>query len=149
MVEPFGEPNPFVIGLPGFGPPTIGSSGSGWIWLPEQRRWDRWDQPFGFEARVTAETVRVDPVEVLVGVILLGVINDAGGLIALGGHPIPVPSLGPVEVLGALPTELAQRLAPILEGALPGFAEAVTPLCRQLHRRLSHAIAEYQEESDG
>jgi hypothetical protein len=80
-------------------------------------------------------------VDVLVGTILLNVISDAGGLFGRG-HPVPP---GPVEVvLSALPTLLAERLAPIVEEARPEFAEAMEPLRRQLHRRLSHAIAEYR-----
>jgi hypothetical protein len=101
----------------------------------------------GLEARVSARAPLPHPVrsEEIVGQILEGVINDAGGLVLVGGHIVRVPPRQPIEaILAALPAQLAQRLRPLVEakpqGNLPQLA---------LRQRLSRAIAQYQAQSRG
>jgi hypothetical protein len=98
-------------------------------------------------ARVGARASLPHPAwsEEIVGQILEGVINDAGGLVLVGGHIVRVPPREPVEaILAALPAQLAQRLRPLVEakpqGNLPQSA---------LRQRLSRAIAQYQAQSRG
>jgi YVTN family beta-propeller protein len=99
---------------------------------------------------VTAVAVAPAPIprpnwsETLVAQVLVGVINDAGGWVKLGGKVIRVPPRQPVEaILAALPSQLAKRLAPLLKaeprGAKPEEA---------LRQQLSKVVAEYQKERD-
>ena len=79
--------------------------------------------------------------ETLVAQILVGVINDAGGWVELGGKIIRVPPRQPVEaILAALPSQLAQRLAPLLKAPAQGAKPEAL-----LRQQLSQAVAEYQE----
>jgi hypothetical protein len=99
------------------------------------------------EARVTARGSLAHPgwSEEIVAQILEGVINDAGGLIVLGGHIIRVPPRGPVEaMLAALPAQLAQRLTPLLEAPPHGDQPEAA-----LRQQLSHTIAQYRQEPRG
>jgi len=83
--------------------------------------------------------------EEIVAQILAGVIDDAGGWIELGGHIVRVPPREPVEaILAALPTQLAQRLTPLL--AVPPQGDQPELVLRQ---HLMRAISEYHEESRG
>jgi YVTN family beta-propeller protein len=97
---------------------------------------------------VTAVAVAPAPIprpnwsETLVAQVLVGVINDAGGWVKLGGKVIRVPPRQPVEaILAALPSQLAKRLAPLLK-AEPEGAEPETTLRQQL----SKVVAEYQKQ---
>jgi hypothetical protein len=99
------------------------------------------------QARVTAAVPlpRAHWSEELEAQILTGVINDAGGLVRLGGHIGRVPPRGPVEaILAALPPKLAQKLAPALKAAPHGDQPEAA-----LRERLSQVIAQYQNESRG
>lgn len=84
----------------------------------------------------------VGRLEAIVAQILTGVINDAGALILFGGSIIPLPPRGPVEaILAALPAQLAQTLAPLIE-TRPRDTESAAAL----RRRLAHTIARYRVE---
>ena len=88
---------------------------------------------------------RPDWSETLVAQILVGVINDAGGWVNLGGKIIRVPPRQPVEaILAALPSQLAKRLTPLLKSRPQGAKPEVV-----LRQELSKAVAEYQKESRG
>jgi YVTN family beta-propeller protein len=77
--------------------------------------------------------------ETLVAQILVGVINDAGGWIALDGKIIRVPPRQPVEVtLAALPAQLARRLVPLL--AVPPRATNPRRPCASICRKRSPNI---------
>ena len=77
--------------------------------------------------------------ETLVAQILVGVINDAGGWIALDGKIIRVPPRQPVEViLAALPAQLARRLVPLL--AVPPRAINPRRPCASICRKRSPNI---------
>ena len=145
-----------TVGLIGYGPPTVGSHGPAWYSGPVHDLngnligiWWYKNDPYkgGLEARISARAPLPRPVwsEEIVGQILEGVINDAGGLVLVGGHVIRVPPREPVEaILAALPAQLAQRLRPLVEappkGDLPRLA---------LRQQLSHAITQYQAQARG
>jgi hypothetical protein len=145
-----------TVGLIGYGPATVGSCGPAWYSGPVRNEneqiigiWWYKNDPYkgGLEARISARKPLPHPIwsEEIVGQVLEGVINDAGGLVLVGGHIVRVPPREPVEaILAALPTQLAQRLKPLLQtppqGDLPQLA---------LRQRLSHAIAQYQAQSHG
>ncbi len=154
VASPTGAPK--YIGLIGYSPATVGSDGKVWCSGPVRDAsgdvigiWWYTNDTYkgGLEARVSARAPLPHPVwsEEIVGQILAGVINDAGGLILVGGHIIRVPPREPVEaILAALPAQLAQRLRPLLaappHGNLPQLA---------LRQRLSRAIAQYKAQSRG
>jgi hypothetical protein len=135
---------------------TVGSYGPAWYSGPVRNEnekvigiWWYKDDPYkgGLEARISARKSLPHPdwSEQIVGQILEGVINDAGGLVLVGGHLVRVPPREPVEaILAALPAQLAQRLRPLLaarpQGELPQLA---------LRQRLTQAINQYAAQSRG
>jgi hypothetical protein len=143
-------------GLIGYGPPTVGSCGKVWCSAPTRDIngniigiWWYTEDPYkgGLEARITAQAPTPHPVwsEQIVGQILEGVINDGGGLVLVGGHLVKVPPREPVEaILAALPAKLAQRLKPLLAAAPQGNLPQLA-----LRLKLSHAITQYQAETQG
>ena len=126
------------IGLIGYGPATVGSYRLAWYSGPVRNEneqvigiWWYKNDPYkgGLEARVSARAPLPHPAwsEEIVGQILEGVINDAGGLVLVSGHIVRVPPREPVEaILAGLPAQLAQRLRPLVEakpqGNLPQLA---------------------------
>jgi hypothetical protein len=70
--------------------------------------------------------------EQLAAVILYGIIQDAGGVAVVGGSIVRVPPHGPIsETLASLPSELSERIAPLLK-ELPNTAIGLNALSVQL-----------------
>jgi hypothetical protein len=139
----------FVVG---YGPPTVGSCGDLWLhgdigWWTHQFETSTHQKASSLMARVTAAPPlpHAHWSEEVEAQILLGVINDAGGFIRLGGHIGRVPPRQPVEaILAALPAELAQQLVPLLRASPHGKQPEAA-----LRQQLAHAIVRYQEQSRG
>jgi hypothetical protein len=120
------------VSLVGYGPATTGSCGPVYYSRPVHdgngnvigvHWWTDHDFPGGLEARVTARAPLAHPgwSEEIVAQILEGVINDAGGLILLGGHIVRVPPRQPVEaILAALPGPTGTTADASARGAATG-----------------------------
>jgi hypothetical protein len=135
-----------------YGPPTVGTCNHMWMhggaeWWTTTVESSTGHKASGLKARVTAvaSLPRAHWSEEVEAQILLGVINDAGGFVRLGGHIIRVPPRQPVEaILAALPARLAQQLVPLLMAAPHGKQPEAA-----LRQQLAEAIARHQEQSRG
>lgn len=79
--------------------------------------------------------------EELVAVVLFGIIQDAGGVAVVDGSFVRIPPRGPVsESLASLPTDLSERLGPLLK-ELPNTAIGINALAVQLER----VVADYRD----
>jgi hypothetical protein len=145
-----------TVDVIGYGPATVGSFGPAWYSGPVRNEneqvigiWWYKDDPYkgGLEARISARKPLPHPVwsQEIVGQVLEGVINDAGGLVLVGGHVVKVPPREPVEaILAALPAQLAHRLKPLLDAAPHGDMPQLA-----LRLQLGRAIAQYQAQARG
>jgi hypothetical protein len=135
-----------------YGPPTVGVCNHMWRrggteWWTTTVESSAGHKSSGLKARVTAVQAlpRAQWSEEVEAQILLGVINDAGGFVRLGGHVIRVPPRQPMEaILAALPAELAQQLVPLLRASPHGKQPEAA-----LRQQLAQAIARHQEQSRG